>query len=188
MNYKKTTTSNKVHASNKSHIGIYTLLCALIVFSFLYLFLFPNYPQRQHKEENQTVKNEIYNPTPTSPIKSDIKMQEETYPVVDYTSSFTDIRFRKCIEDAMNLQTDKNLYFNQIAQIEQLFCANRYIENTSGIEFLKNLRMLNISCNKLASLDLSNNKRLLEVYCDRNHISQLILPNSVQKFTVIVTD
>lgn len=94
---------------------------------------------------------------------------------------FPDSRFRVAVEDFMGVNHDEPFSIEQAAQkIGELSCANKLIENVSGIEYFPNITGLNISENRIQNLNLSHNIELKNLYCDRNLISSINLSNATK--------
>lgn len=114
-------------------------------------------------------------------------------------SGFADENFYSCILEAAGAENGTILTSEQLSNITEVVCENKGITNVSGIEKLTSLqnldlynnnisninvsantllRYINLSSNKLSSLDLSNNINLQHIYASGNNISNIKLPNT----------
>ena len=117
-------------------------------------------------------------------------MRESTKSIDEISSSkyktsankaFEDQNFYNCVVDAYNTENSKsvsyttNLSDSQLQTIENISCESKGITSAKGISKLSNLINLNLSNNKLTSLDLDGNILLEELEIYDNYISKLDL-------------
>ena len=107
-------------------------------------------------------------------------------------TAFDDINFYKCVVDKYNAEENasKNHKEDSLSNIElsriyYLDCSNQNIESTKGIEKLTDLETLNLSYNKLTSIDFSKNEVLRKVILKNNQLTSVVKNTvSLQEFNV----
>lgn len=107
-------------------------------------------------------------------------------------TAFDDINFYKCVVDKYNAEENasKNYKEDSLSNIElsriyYLDCSNQNIESTKGIEKLTDLETLNLSYNKLTSIDFSENEVLRKVILKNNQLTSVVKNTvSLQEFNV----
>ena len=86
---------------------------------------------------------------------------------------FKDENFYRCVIDNYNDENGTNLTISDdvpsnLSKMTFLSCSNRQIEDISGIDNMPNLTDLDLSRNKLTSIDLSGNTKLVRVGLSHN--------------------
>lgn len=110
----------------------------------------------------------------------------------DVLTKIPDPVFKKYIEDNLSrYDQDKDgiLSEAEAADIDKLDLDNweednPKIESLQGIEYFKGLRTLNCGWNKITTIDLSKNTKLINLYCGNNNLSVLDLSNNTQLMEV----
>lgn len=77
---------------------------------------------------------------------------------------FEDEAFKQCV-----LETGAE----NAEQILELKCRKRHIKSVAGIEYLTELRFLDLTRNQLTRLDLSKNTKLTDLFVGSNELSEL---------------
>lgn len=86
---------------------------------------------------------------------------------------FKDENFYRCVIDNYNDDNGTNLTISDdlpsnLNKLKSLSCTNRQIEDTSGIDNMPNLTQIDLARNKLTSIDLSGNTKLIQVGLSHN--------------------
>jgi Leucine-rich repeat (LRR) protein len=77
---------------------------------------------------------------------------------------FTDDAFKACVLASGEENAEG---------VMELRCRKQGIEDTTGIEYLTNLKLLDLTRNEISKIDLSKNTRLEEVFLGNNELSAL---------------
>jgi len=77
------------------------------------------------------------------------------------------------IEQGYDDVLDDYVLTSNIDKIDTLFVTQKNISDLTGIEDFVSLKILNCGLNKLVSLDISNNKELVDLYCSSNLLTEL---------------
>lgn len=93
---------------------------------------------------------------------------------MDVTKYFTDVSFLHILQKAFR---SKYIMSEMCERVKAIRIIDKDVKNLSGIEYFKNLEYLNIAYNKVRELDLSKNINLRELYCYKNDIISLRLPD-----------
>lgn len=91
-------------------------------------------------------------------------------------TNFPDQIFRNWLLDKSNLNgagADGLLTGEELASITAMDLSRRDIQSLEGIEYFTALESLNVSNNRLTSLDVSKNSRLRSLYCATNALTSL---------------
>ena len=115
------------------------------------------------------------------------------------TFNFPDILFREIINNEFDKDHDHYLSTNEIGKIKEYSYSgetgefsNNYanptyykgkIKDLKGIEFFTELKMLSVTDCSLIKLDLTKNKKLEDIFCDNNKITNIKLPS--QKINIL---
>ena len=108
--------------------------------------------------------------------------------------AFNDQNFYNCIVDSYNSLTPNKISYTtnisneQLEKIDNLYCQQKNIKSAKGIEKLTNLEILSIDKNKLTSLNLSKNLKLIDVNIKENSLTTLDVSKSVNLTTLYVKD
>ncbi len=87
-------------------------------------------------------------------------------------ANFPDEHFRAWVQD--NLAGGKTYMTpTEVNAVTAIYCDGEHIASLKGIGKFPNLEDLDCSSNKLISLDLSGNKKLIEVECEHNQLTSL---------------
>lgn len=86
---------------------------------------------------------------------------------------FKDENFYRCVIDNYNDDNGTNLTISDdvpsnLNKLKSLSCTNRQIEDISGIDNMPNLTQIDLARNKLTSIDLSGNTKLIQVGLSHN--------------------
>lgn len=73
----------------------------------------------------------------------------------------------------MNKNADESVTVEELAKITKLDARSQDIEDSTGIEFLTGLEVLNLEDNQLKSIDVSKNLNLKELTCSNNPLANL---------------
>lgn len=93
---------------------------------------------------------------------------------MDITDKFTDPYFLKILQKTFK---SRRITDEMCRKIKVIRVIDKDIRNLSGIEYFPNLEYLNIAYNDVQRLDLSLNMELQELYCYKNNIKTIILPD-----------
>jgi hypothetical protein len=93
---------------------------------------------------------------------------------MDITDKFTDSYFLKILQKTFK---SRRITDEMCRKIKVIRVIDKDIKNLSGIEYFPNLEYLNIAYNDVQRLDLSLNMKLQELYCYKNNIKTIILPD-----------
>ena len=93
-------------------------------------------------------------------------------------TNFPDEVFRNYISVNFDINKNNILSDTEINEVKQINVSStnlnyKEIYNLQGIAYFTNLEVLDCSDNKLISLDLSKNIKLIEVYCENNQLANL---------------
>lgn len=95
--------------------------------------------------------------------------------VIDGTN-FPDMIFRLYVMD--QIDKDKNGVLNsEELDVWKIEVASSGIKDLKGIEFFKNIELLDCALNELTTLDLSQNTKLKSIYCRRNQLQSINVSN-----------
>ena len=94
---------------------------------------------------------------------------------MDVTKEFTDLQFLHILQKAFQSDLITDAMCKRVTAIRVI---DKDIRDLSGVEYFVNLEYLNIAYNNIERLDLSHNLSLKELYCYKNDIEALILPDS----------
>ncbi|MBC6137157.1 LapB repeat-containing protein [Listeria innocua] len=90
-----------------------------------------------------------------------------------YNDYFPDNNLAKAVAEKMNKNVDEPVTVEELAKITELDARSQGIEDSTGIEYLTGLKILNLDDNQLKSIDVSKNLALEELTCDNNELTQL---------------
>ena len=107
-----------------------------------------------------------------------------TPPNADEIITFPDINFEK----AVRLRTDKPtgaILKKDVMNLDRLDLYNMDISDITGIEHFTNLENFHCSMNNLTKMDLSENRKLIELNCSNNKLTALDLSNNINLETLL---
>jgi TonB family protein len=90
----------------------------------------------------------------------------------DITADFKDANFLREVRREIRKPTGA-IYDTDVAKIGYLFIYNKGIASLAGIEHFKGLVYLDVSGNKLTSINVSNNPKLKAILCSRNKLTSI---------------
>ncbi|EHS5050908.1 LapB repeat-containing protein [Listeria monocytogenes] len=90
-----------------------------------------------------------------------------------YNDYFPDDNLAKEVAETMNKNADESVTVEELAKITKLDARSQDIEDSTGIEFLTGLEVLNLEDNQLKSIDVSKNLNLKELTCSNNPLANL---------------
>lgn len=93
--------------------------------------------------------------------------------------NFPDPTFRECIQK-FDLNHDNYFDEEELNAVTELNVFEKGITNLTGLEFFKNLKVLNCSKNTLENLNVSQNTKLEELYCSETRIMELDVRNNLE--------
>ncbi|MCQ2209870.1 MAG: leucine-rich repeat domain-containing protein [Paludibacteraceae bacterium] len=91
---------------------------------------------------------------------------------------FPDEKFRQYVSEIFDDNENNKLEASEIEIGIDVDCQENDIASLTGIEYFKNLRLLDCSYNQLTSLDLSSNTALEYLFCTDNQLTSLDLSNN----------
>ena len=96
-------------------------------------------------------------------------------------TSFTDDNFYACVLKSYSSSTTRatNLTDAQLASITSLSCAASDVSDATGIEKLTNVSTINLSGNKLTSLNVTKNRRLKILNASSNYLTSIDLSENI---------
>ncbi|EMC7503576.1 LapB repeat-containing protein [Listeria innocua] len=121
------------------------------------------------KSESQSLATDLKEKTTANNLKNQI-VQAGTKTYNDY---FPDNNLAKAVAEKMNKNVDESVTVEELAKITELDARSQGIEDSTGIEYLTVLEILNLDDNQLKSIDVSKNLSLEELTCDNNELTQL---------------
>ncbi|MBC1908695.1 LapB repeat-containing protein [Listeria innocua] len=121
------------------------------------------------KSESQSLATDLKEKTTANNLKNQI-VQAGTKTYNDY---FPDNNLAKAVAEKMNKNVDEPVTVEELAKITELDARRQGIEDSTGIEYLTGLEILNLDDNQLKSIDVSKNLSLEELTCDNNELTQL---------------
>lgn len=98
---------------------------------------------------------------------------------VQTKSGFNDMNLYECVEEAYVAQVqptvmnENGLSENQLAEITELECTDKEIEDLTGLEQLVNLNHLNLSNNKITQINVSPYQNLIDLMLAMNQITSI---------------
>lgn len=134
-------------------------------------------------------KENIYDVTISVVLGSKVKngkIGSDEVAVFYYKSNyyFNDMNFYSCVVDGYNEATGKGYNYSarlgadQLKEIKNLPCSNKNITSTKGIDKLINLETIDLSNNKISTIDLSKNIKLNTLKIYNNKLTTLDLTSN----------
>lgn len=93
---------------------------------------------------------------------------------------FVDKALQTYMKENVDLNKDGRLSTAEIGAIRGLDLSGLSIQNMDGIENFANLEVLQCSDNEIAKLDLSQNKKLIRLYCNNNKLVVLNISSNLE--------
>ncbi|EAC2298468.1 LapB repeat-containing protein [Listeria monocytogenes] len=90
-----------------------------------------------------------------------------------YNDYFPDDNLAEAVAEKMNSEVNATVTVEELAKITKLDARSQDIEDSTGIEFLTGLEVLNLEDNQLKSIDVSKNLNLKELTCSNNPLANL---------------
>ncbi|EAK8471756.1 LPXTG cell wall anchor domain-containing protein [Listeria monocytogenes] len=90
-----------------------------------------------------------------------------------YNDYFPDDNLAKAVAEKMNSEVNATVTVEELAKITKLDARSQDIEDSTGIEFLTGVEVLNLEDNQLKSIDVSKNLNLKELTCSNNPLANL---------------
>ncbi|ENA8717649.1 lmo0331 family class 1 internalin [Listeria monocytogenes] len=90
-----------------------------------------------------------------------------------YNDYFPDDNLAKAVAEKMNSEVNATVTVEELSKITKLDARSQDIEDSTGIEFLTGLEVLNLEDNQLKSIDVSKNLNLKELTCSNNPLANL---------------
>ncbi|MCP7939260.1 lmo0331 family class 1 internalin [Listeria monocytogenes] len=90
-----------------------------------------------------------------------------------YNDYFPDDNLAKAVAEKMNSEVNATVTVEELAKVTKLDARSQGIEDSTGIEYLTGLEVLNLEDNQLKSIDVSKNLNLKELTCSNNPLANL---------------
>ncbi|EKZ0538412.1 lmo0331 family class 1 internalin [Listeria monocytogenes] len=123
------------------------------------------------KTENQLLKTDLKETPKEKTPNNNLKNQLVQAGTKTYNDYFPDDNLAKEVAETMNKNADESVTVEELAKITKLDARSQDIEDSTGIEFLTGLEVLNLEDNQLKSIDVSKN--LKELTCSNNPLANL---------------
>ena len=88
-------------------------------------------------------------------------------------TNFEDEIFRNYVKDNFDKDKDNYLSQDELNKVKNIYIYGQSVSSLKGIEYFKNLTKLYCYENKLRSLDLRENTKLIELDCNKNKLTKL---------------
>ena len=95
-------------------------------------------------------------------------------------TNFPDRNFRYYVKEYCQPDGDNLLTDDEIAWVTEINAVEMGISNLKGVEYLTELKYLDVSFNNLGQLDLSQNTKLVRLDCGSNQLTSLDLSNNTE--------
>lgn len=99
---------------------------------------------------------------------------------VEIETLFADTALQTYMAQNVDLNEDGKLSTAEIGAVRGLNLSGLGIKQMDGIENFANLEVLQCSDNQIASMDLSQNKKLTKLYCNNNRLIALNVSNNLE--------
>ena len=93
-------------------------------------------------------------------------------------SKIPDVNLYKCVADKLKVNYNHKFSNAELESITELKCNSSNISRTNGIEYMKNLKYLYLNDNKITSISVVNNTKLIYLYAYDNQIKSLNVHNN----------
>lgn len=107
---------------------------------------------------------------------------------IEIETLFADAALQTYMKENVDLNEDGKLSTAEIGAIRGLDLSGLGIESMAGIENFANLEVLQCNDNKIAKLDLSQNKKLMKLYCNNNRLVTLNVSNNLELQVINCSD
>lgn len=125
------------------------------------------------KTENQLLKTDLKETPKEKTPNNNLKNQLVQAGTKTYNDYFPDDNLAKEVAETMNKKADESVTVEELAKVTKLDARSQGIEDSTGIEYLTGLEVLNLEDNQLKSIDVSKNLNLKELTCENNELTQL---------------
>lgn len=98
----------------------------------------------------------------------------------DICSKMEDSKFKSFCLSYFDSNNDGKISSEEAVSVKKMDCENKGITSLKGIEYFTSLTYLNCRNNKLTSLDVSKNTKLVEFWCDYNNLTSLDVSKNTQ--------
>ena len=98
-----------------------------------------------------------------------------------------DVQFNKYLTSNFDLNADGGISHDEAALIKEININNSNISSVEGVEFFSNLSKLDLSMNKLTSIDLSDNINLTDLHLGGNQLTEINVTKNVLLNNVVLT-
>ena len=107
-------------------------------------------------------------------IQEGVTVKQEAEGIVE----FKDAYFKAYCVKNFDKNGDGEISYDEALKVSEIFCSFKTINSLSGIEFFRNLTLLDCTGNQLTSIDLSSNTTLLELDCNGNQLTSIDLSSN----------
>ena len=107
-------------------------------------------------------------------IQEEVTVKQEAEGIVE----FKDAYFKAYCVKNFDKNGDGEISYDEALKVSEIFCSFKTINSLSGIEFFRNLTLLDCTGNQLTSIDLSSNTTLLELDCNGNQLTSIDLSSN----------
>ncbi|HFK6177223.1 TPA: LapB repeat-containing protein [Listeria monocytogenes] len=125
------------------------------------------------KTENQLLKTDLKETPKEKTPNNNLKNQLVQAGTKTYNDYFPDDNLAKEVAETMNKNADESVTVEELAKVTKLDARSQGIEDSTGIEYLTGLEVLNLEDNQLKSIDVSKNLNLKELTCSNNPLANL---------------
>ncbi|EAF4818143.1 lmo0331 family class 1 internalin [Listeria monocytogenes] len=125
------------------------------------------------KTENQLLKTDLKETPKEKTPNNNLKNQLVQAGTKTYNDYFPDDNLAKEVAETMNKNADESVTVEELAKVTKLDARSQGIDDSTGIEFLTGLEVLNLEDNQLKSIDVSKNLNLKELTCSNNPLANL---------------
>lgn len=125
------------------------------------------------KTENQLLKTDLKETPKEKTPNNNLKNQLVQAGTKTYNDYFPDDNLAKEVAETMNKKADESVTVEELAKVTKLDARSQGIEDSTGIEYLTGLEVLNLEDNQLKSIDVSKNLNLKELTCSNNPLANL---------------
>ena len=116
-----------------------------------------------------------------------ISLEPPIFPFFDeQIMVFKDKRFEEAIYTQNKIRYP--LTYGVASKVTSLWLQSNEITDVNELIYFMNLEMLDVSNNLLNKLDISQNKKLIALYCDNNHLTSLDVSNNLYLHTLYCND
>ncbi|MBQ9218275.1 MAG: hypothetical protein IJ160_08920, partial [Muribaculaceae bacterium] len=118
--------------------------------------------------------------------RNDIKIAYVGVAAEINATNFPDPVFRNDVSTHYDANHDGYLSYVESAATKEISLSHeKSLTSLKGVEFFTELKVLNVTYNSLASLDLSKNTKLTDLSCSGNHLTELNLSKNTYLKTLV---